>query len=76
MVYSGRPRYGWEMKDGVLLPCAEEQAVIEKIRVLRAEGISVLEIRRRLNATQAPHRASTGWHAKHLYRIMDHYQIT
>lgn len=36
----GRPRYGWRVEDGELVPVEAEQAVVRQVADLRAQGLS------------------------------------
>lgn len=36
----GRPRYGWRVEDGELVPVEDEQAVVRQVADLRAQGLS------------------------------------
>ncbi len=65
----GRAPYGWHAQGGELVPEPEEQAVIARIRGWKAEGTSLAEIGRRLNAEGLPSRAGR-WHPTTVARVI------
>ena len=64
--------YGWQLAaDGVTLEHNEgEQAVVETVRTLRAEGLSLRAIAAELEARGLMARNGGSWHAKQVSRIV------
>jgi hypothetical protein len=69
----GAVPYGWQLAaDGVTLEKNEgEQAVVEVVRTLRAEGLSLRAIAGALEARGLMARNGGSWHAKQVSRIVE-----
>jgi hypothetical protein len=69
----GAVPYGWQLAaDGVTLERNEgEQAVVEAVRTLRAEGLSLRAIAAELEARGLMARNGGSWHAKQVSRIVE-----
>lgn len=61
----GRPRYGWrvegEGKAAALVEVEEEQLVIERVRVLRRDGVTMRRIAATLNGDGIPSKTGGEW---------------
>jgi DNA-binding transcriptional MerR regulator len=73
----GPAPYGYALSDEVdangrrrLVPIPEEQEVIQKIKSLRAEGLSFAKIAQRLNAVQTPARRNGTWRVNRICIIL------
>jgi len=73
----GPAPYGYALSDEVdangrrlLIPIPEEQEVIQKIKSLRAEGLSFAKIAQRLNAVQTPARRNGTWRVNRICIIL------
>jgi len=66
----GKPPYGYYVKERRLLPHEEEQAVISKMRQLRADGLSYNKIARALNDASIPTRSGSPWVAMQISRAL------
>jgi hypothetical protein len=68
----GELPYGWQLAaDGVTLERNEgEQAVVEAVRTLRAEGLSLRAIGTELERRGLMARTGRGWHASQVSRIV------
>ena len=64
----GNPKYGWRKEGKKLVVDDGEQSVIEKIREMRADGLSYAKIADTLNEMKAPSRSGT-WHITTVRRI-------
>lgn len=67
------PPYGWRLdpdSTGRLAPCPAEQATIERMRVLRAEGLTLTQIAEKLNVEGFPARSGRAWLTATLWRIL------
>ena len=69
----GAVPYGWQLAaDGVTLEKNEgEQAVVEAVRTLRAEGLSLRAIAAELEARGLMARNGRSWHATQVSRIVE-----
>lgn len=65
----GRPPYGWKAVGGELQPIPAEQEVIQRVRALRADGLSYREIANRLSEEGYEPRSGRGWQAMTVKRI-------
>ena len=73
----GRAPYGYSLSDELdangrrlLVPIPDEQEVIQKIKRLRAEGLSFAKIAQRLNAVQTPARRNGTWRVNRICIIL------
>ncbi|HMU41408.1 MAG TPA: recombinase family protein, partial [Pseudomonadota bacterium] len=73
----GPAPYGYSLSDEVdangrrlLVPIPDEQEVIQKIKRLRAEGLSFAKIAQRLNAVQTPARRNGTWRVNRICIIL------
>jgi DNA invertase Pin-like site-specific DNA recombinase len=73
----GPAPYGYALSDEVdangrrlLVPIPDEQEVIQKIKSLRAEGLSFAKIAQRLNAVQTPARRNGTWRVNRICIIL------
>jgi DNA invertase Pin-like site-specific DNA recombinase len=70
-VYS-RPTVGFDAIDGKLITNDAEQALIARIRALKAAGTSLAKIADQLNADKVPtKRGGAAWHASTVKKIVD-----
>lgn len=58
----GQPPFGYRAEGRSLVSDDDEQVVLERIRELRAEGLSFRAIAARLNVEGVKPRASTSWY--------------
>ncbi|MFO7548078.1 MAG: recombinase family protein [Acidimicrobiia bacterium] len=65
----GAPRYGWRAEGGELVPDPAEQAVVERIRALRADGASLRDIAGVLNAEGVRSKRGGRWHPATVARV-------
>lgn len=67
---AGRPRYGFRASGRALVPVVEEQAVINRAKALRRQGMSLRQVASRL--TDEGHRPRSGrsWHPATVSRIV------
>lgn len=67
-----RPTIGYDIEDGQLVPNADELAVVERIRSMRAAGLSFAKIADQLTAEAVPtKRGGTRWYASTVKQIAD-----
>jgi DNA invertase Pin-like site-specific DNA recombinase len=66
----GSPPFGYQAIDGELVPIAEEQATLTRIRELRGAGQSYREIGATLNAEGVKPRRGRAWHPGILSRLI------
>ncbi len=73
----GPAPYGYALSDEVdtngrrlLVPIPDEQEVIQKIKSLRAEGLSFAKIAQRLNSVQTPARRNGTWRVNRICIIL------
>lgn len=62
--------YGQTIEDGKLVPCAEEQNALSKMKRLRKQGLSFQKIADTLNATNIPTRHGRPWTRVWVDRLM------
>jgi DNA invertase Pin-like site-specific DNA recombinase len=67
----GSPPYGYEAVDGELVPVADEQATLGRIRRLHDDGKSFRFIARTLNGEGVKPRRGRTWHPGVLLRLVD-----
>ena len=74
----GHAPYGYELsteRDAhgrrILVPLPDEQVVVERIKILRREGLSFTKIARRLNEEQAPARRNGKWRTGRVCIILE-----
>lgn len=65
----GAPRYGWKAEGGELVPDPVEQAVVERISELRAEGASFREIAETLNTDGVLSKRGGRWYPQTVARV-------
>ena len=66
----GQLPYGYRCDDGInLIPDADEQDVIQQVKQLQTEGLSLRAIAARLTALGKPSRG-TGWHPQTIKNIL------
>jgi DNA invertase Pin-like site-specific DNA recombinase len=70
----GSPAYGFRVLDGDRVPDPAEQAALTRIAELRAEGATLREIARALEAEGHPAKRAQGWHPETLRRIVNRLQ--
>ncbi len=63
--------YGYAAQDGRLVPDATEQAIISRMQVLRAEGLSYSRIADNLNASNVPTKRNGTWGAQTAKNILE-----
>lgn len=66
----GAPPYGWKAGGGELVPDGAEQAVLERIRSMRADGASLREIAGVLNAEGVQSKRGGQWHPQTVARVL------
>ena len=66
----GAPRYGWKADGGELVPDQGEQAVLERIRAMRADRASLRDIAGVLNAEGVPSKRGGKWHPQTVGRVL------
>lgn len=67
----GRPRFGYQAKDGALVPDKREQQVVELARRLRRDRLSLREIADRLSkAGHTPKGGGQVWHPTQIARLV------
>lgn len=66
----GRPPYGMRAVDGELRPDPAEQAVVERVRAMRAEGRSLREIAAVLDAEGVRTKDGRTWHPYAVARLL------
>jgi DNA invertase Pin-like site-specific DNA recombinase len=66
----GAPPYGWRAEGGELVADDDEQAVLERIRVMRVEGASLRDIAGVLNAEGVPSKRGGRWHPQTVARVL------
>lgn len=69
--YSPVP-YGWDRDGNDLFGNQDEQDAIEQMRTWHAEGASLREIARRLNAAGVPTKQGRAWYASTVKYILEH----
>jgi DNA invertase Pin-like site-specific DNA recombinase len=67
----GSPPFGYQALDGQLVPVAEEQATLRRVREMRDTGQSLRVIAATLNAEGVKPRRGRAWHPGVLSRIVD-----
>lgn len=67
---AGRPPYGLKAVDGTLREVPQEQAVIQRARVLHSEGLSYREVATRLEADGVAPRSGGRWHPTTVARMV------
>ena len=74
----GHAPYGYELsteRDAhgrrILVPLPDEQVVVDRIKLLREEGLSFAKIARRLNAEQTPARRNGTWRTSRICIILN-----
>jgi DNA invertase Pin-like site-specific DNA recombinase len=65
----GAPPYGWRAESGELVPDPAEQAVVERVRALRREGLSLRDIAGLLNAEGVPSKRGGLWYPASVARV-------
>jgi len=66
----GRPRYGWTVIDGELVPEPKEQEAIAKMKTLQAKGYTTREIVQSLKAEGIKTRRGTDFSQTQVVRIL------
>jgi site-specific DNA recombinase len=66
----GRPRYGWTVVDGALLPETTEQEVIARMKALQTKGYTTREIVKALKAEGTKTRKGTYFNQTQIVRIL------
>lgn len=66
----GRPRYGWQAKDGALVPDEREQQAITLARRLRRGGLSLRQIADRLSKAGHTPKGGGRWHPPLIARLV------
>jgi site-specific DNA recombinase len=66
----GRPRYGWQVVDGELVPEPEEQRAIARMHELRAQGYSTREIMEALKREGIRTRKGTRFSQTQIVRVL------
>jgi DNA invertase Pin-like site-specific DNA recombinase len=67
----GAPPYGWQAVYGELVPVADEQATLARIRALRGAGKSLRQIANMLTAEGIMPRRGREWHPRVLARLAE-----
>ncbi len=71
----GTPPYGWKVEgrkgSAELVPCAEEQGVIQLIRDLRDQGLSYKKIATSLNSAGVKTKRNCAWRERQISRILE-----
>lgn len=67
---AGAPSYGWRAEMGSLVADPSEQAVLARIRGLRAGGASLRDIAAVLNADGVAAKRSARWHPQSVARVL------
>lgn len=65
----GRPRFGYQAKDGALVPVQREQQAIELARRLRRDRLSLREIADRLSKAGHTPKGGGRWHPTQIARL-------
>lgn len=68
-----RPRqvsYGYDLKDGKLVPNKKEQRVIQQVRKLRAAGLTLRDIAAHLNRKLVPTKRGGVWGPSNVHRLL------
>lgn len=66
-----RDVYGYHEQDGLLVRDDREQAVLELMRALRAQGATLVEIASTLNASKARTKRGGRWHASTVRQMLE-----
>ncbi len=69
---TGQTPYGWRREKGQLVPHLEEQKVIESMKQMRHEGVSLHAIARILTAQKVPTKRGKRWSAKTVSQVLEH----
>lgn len=71
----GSPKYGWKVEgrkgSAELVPCANEQAVIQSILDMRDEGLSYKKIALSLNSCGVKTKRNCSWRERQISRILE-----
>lgn len=66
---NGRAPFGLMWREGRLVACPAEERIVQKIVALRAQGLTLAQVARRLNAAGATTRGGTPWQAHHVWAV-------
>ena len=66
----GSPAYGWTSDDGVLVPVADQQAVISRITGMSQAGQSTRHIAAALNSDGIPSKRGGQWHPETVRAVL------
>jgi Recombinase len=66
-----RPRYGWKIEDGELIPHVRQQAVIARMKKWREAGASFHQIAKNLNEGNIPTLFGKKWEHKAVHQILN-----
>jgi len=66
----GRPRYGWQVVDGKLIPEPEEQRAIRRMQELKGQGYSTREIVEALKREGIRTRKGTWFNQTQVVRVL------
>ncbi len=67
----GRPPFGYRAEGGELVPDPDEQAAVQRIVGLRADGASLRQIAVTLTAEGLTPKRGGSWHPQQVARVLD-----